>query len=271
MRKQLETLRGEIEEFQQTLEKTRDERAKLEENLKQNEKKISDLLKKIERIENEIDKGEQNIGRLENEREQLQAARAAQQTYIGKQIRAAWEMGRQGYLKVLLNQEDPHRLARILTYYDYINRARAERIARYTETIARLRHVGAEIQAQNRGLARDRQSLEARSRALVQARAGKEHALTALNRRIETTGAEMEKRVADRERLEALLERITRSIANLPTPGDAVPFASRKGELLLPAAGGVTDRFGSARNGGKLHWNGVFIEAGQGDPVHAIH
>lgn len=271
LRRQLETLQMEIRDFQNMLEQTRDARSDLEDKLKANEKRISELLKKIEEIEKEIREGEQNISRSKKERDELELARVQQQEHIARQIRAAWEIGNQGYLKVLLNQEDPHQIARMLTYYDYFNRARAERIEKYSETIAALRQVEDRIVRQNEALIADRQDLEARSRALVDARAEKEEALAALNRQIAETGSEMEKRLADRERLEALLETIIRGIANIPTPGDTAPFSTRKGELLLPVAGKITDKFGASRNAGSLRWNGLFIEATAGDPVHAVH
>lgn len=271
LQRELQTLRAEIEKFQQMLEETRNERSTLEENLKQNEKKISELMKRIEEIKAELKAGKENISRLEKERRQLDAARLEQQDFIKRQIRAAYEMGNQGYLKVLLNQEDPHRLARILTYYDYFNRARAERIRDYTDTIASLRDVERRLEHQNAQLVKDRQALEARSETLLDVRADKEESLAALNRQIEQTGTRLEKMIADRKDLEALLEKITRSIASLPEPTDTAPFASRKGELLLPVTGNVTDRFGSSRSTGSIRWNGVFIEAAAGEPVHAVH
>ena len=73
------------------------------------------------------------------------------------------------------------------------------------------------------------------------------------------------------ERLQALLDRITASIADLPTPGDTTPFVREKGKLLLPVSGRITDRFGTSRNNGKLRWNGIFIAAPRGAPVRAIH
>src|SRR6267142_3493566 len=55
--------------------------------------------------------------RVEQGREQnaLQAERAA----LGAQVRAAYMIGRQEQLKLLLNQSDPAGLGRTLTYYGY--------------------------------------------------------------------------------------------------------------------------------------------------------
>ncbi|MEX2489790.1 MAG: peptidoglycan DD-metalloendopeptidase family protein [Pseudomonadales bacterium] len=268
---QLEKLDREIKEYQEMLEETRDERSGLEQKLKENEKEISELLKEIEQMEQELKEGEENLSQLRDEQSKLESARMEQQTQIAKQIRAAWETGSQGYLKVLLNQEDPHQIARMLTYYDYFNRARADRIHEYTETIVALREVESRIETQNRRLARNREALETRSRALVIAREEKEKSLAALTRQIAQAGTEVEKLMEDREHLEKLLDKIDRSVVNLPKPSDTEPFASLQGDMLMPVSGNVTNPFGSDRSTGKLRWNGIFIEADEGEPVHAIH
>lgn len=271
MLEQLEKLQAEIKEYREMLEETRDERSSLEQNLEENEKEISELLKKIEQIENELEEGEENLSQLRDKQQELQRARSRQQAEIGRQIRAAWETGTQGYLKVLLNQEDPHEIARMLTYYDYFNRARADRISEFTDTIASLRKVEDRIEEENRRLARNRQDLEKRSEALAEARREKEKSIAALNREIAKTNSALEKRIEDRERLEGLLDKIDQSIANLPTPVDTAPFASMKGNMRMPVAGDITDHFGSSRSTGKLRWQGVFIRAEEGDAVHAVH
>jgi septal ring factor EnvC (AmiA/AmiB activator) len=271
LQEQIRNLEAEIKKFQETLNTTRDARAELEEKLESNEKAISDLLKKIEQLQQKLDEGKDRISSLRRKQGDLEKARTEQQSLIARQIRAAYEIGNQEYLKVVLNQEDPNQLARMLTYYDYFNRARAGQIERYRHTIVSLEQVTQEIVARNLALEADRLALKAEKSSLESTRAEKQKTLVALNQEIQRTGSEIDTRRKDRERLEALLERITAGAVNLPTPADTVPFASRKGKLLLPIAGAVTNRFGSPRNSGKLRWNGVFIAAERGQPVFAVH
>lgn len=271
LREQLQALESEIEEFREMLETTRGERAELEDTLEANEKEISEILKRIEEIQQKIETGENKVSSLNRQETSLERARAAQQTLIKAQIRAAWKLGDQEYLKVVLNQEDPAQLARMLTYYDFFNRARAEQIAAYRDTIASLAAVREDIRTENDQLTLARASMDNRRSALEAVRAEKKRTLTVLNREIARAGTELSIRERDRERLEALLERILASVVNLPTPRDTTPFADRKGELMLPVSGRVANPFGSLRTDGKLRWNGVFIEAERGTPVSAIH
>lgn len=271
LRKQLEQLEAEIAKFRDMLEQTRSDRAELEANLQQNEEEISEILQRMEEIRQALDRGEEKVSGLSRQERSLEQARNRQQVLIGKQIRAAYEIGRQEYLKVVLNQENPDRIARMLTWYDYFNEARAEQIAAYRQTIESLAQVRTKITRENARLRDNRKALNERRVALEEMRAEKQQNLTALNSAIREAGAEIEVREQDRERLEALLERITAGVVNLPTPGDTTPFADRKGELLFPVAGQVSNPFGSPRASGKLRWNGVFIEAHAGEPVNAVH
>ncbi|MDZ7685216.1 MAG: peptidoglycan DD-metalloendopeptidase family protein [Gammaproteobacteria bacterium] len=271
LRKQLKQLEAEIDKFRDMLQQTRSDRAELETNLEQNEEEISEILQRMEKIRHALDEGEEKVSGLNREERSLEDARMGQQALIKKQVRAAYEIGRQEYLKVVLNQEDPDRIARMLTWYDYFNEARAEQVAAYRQTIDSLRQVRTEIAHENTRLRQNRKALNERRAALEEARAKRQENLIALNAEIRKAGAEIEVREQDRERLEALLERITAGVVNLPTPGDTTPFVERKGQLLFPVAGQVSNPFGSPKASGKLRWNGVFIKADAGEPVNAVH
>ncbi len=271
LEKKLLELESEISTFKEMLDKTRGEKSGLESNLENNEKNINELLKKIQHIESDLTKGEDRIGRLLDEEKELQLAKSEQQQYIANQIRAAYKIGNQEYLKVLLNQENPNQISRMLTYYDYFNRARAKQIQTYSQTIEQLQNVTNLIDSENQILEKNGLRLQLERSELVLVQAKKRKVLVALNKEISATGMEIEKLVADRLQLEQLIQRIQAGISNLPTPADAVPFESRKGQLLLPVAGQISHRYGNRRNAGKLTWSGLLINAAEGEPVYAVH
>lgn len=271
LEEKLQELESEINKFKEMLDKTRGEKSSLESNLEYNEKNINDLLKKIQNIESDLTEGEDRIGRLLDEERELQLAKSEQQQYIADQIRAAYKIGDQAYLKVLLNQEDPNQISRMLTYYDYFNRARAEQIQAYNQTIEQLQSVTKLIDSENQILANNGLKLQLERSELMLVQATKRKVLVALNKEISATGMEIEKLVADRLQLEQLIQRIQARISNLPTPADVVPFESLKGQLLLPVAGQISHRYGTRRNAGKLRWSGLLINAAEGEPVYAVH
>lgn len=271
LEQKLSDLEVEISKFKQLLDKTNSQRSSLEDNLRTNEKAISELLKKIEQMQREIHQGETTINTLRQEKSGLETARLQQQNYLITQLRAAYEIGNQPYMKVLLNQEDPSQLDRMLTYYQYFSRARAEQIARYRGTIEQLNQVTGNLEAENLGLQQNRALLLTQKQQLQLVRVDKQQSLTELKLEIASTGSEIQKLSQNRQELEALLEKINSSIAALPSPTDMVSFESRKGKMQLPVAGKILSSYGSQRSNAKLKWRGILIEAKEGDPVYAIH
>ncbi len=271
LKQELESLEAEIAKFQELMKNTENQKSDLEDTLEVNEKSIGRILKKIKQIQEDLVRSEDKLSSLTGEQNQLNKQKAIQQDHIIQQIRASHELGNQQYLKVVLNQEDPNQLARMLTYYDYFNRARLERIESYEATIAELDIIEAKITAQVLSLNNQQMQLDEQKSGLLVVQAQKELVLVALNEEISRTGDAIEKRESDRERLEALLERIVAGIANLPTSADAVPFSNMRGNLFLPAAGKIIRTFGARRSEGKLRWDGVLIKTDEGEPVHSIH
>lgn len=268
---QLKDLQSQIAKFQKMLNETKGQKAGLEKHLKQNEKRIGDLMQQIGTIKKKLTQGEKKITSLKGEQHSLEQAKAKQQQLIALQIRAEYRMGNEQYLKVVLNQQNPNAVSRMLTYYKYFNRARVAQIKTYRGTINQLEQVTQQLASQNQQLDADRLARKQQQKALQTTQAARQKTLLALNARIHATGSEISTRVKDKERLETLLEHITESIVNLPTPDNTVPFAKEKGKLLLPVSGQIAHHFGTAKNNGKLRWEGIFISAPVGTQVKAIH
>ncbi len=267
----LKELEAEISKYKELLQSTEGEKSDIEATLEKNEKGISDLINKIEDIEKELDTNQDKVSSLESRQSELLGAKEEQQYYIEQQIRAAYEIGNQEYLKVLLNQEDPGEMARMLTYYDYFNEARAAQINNYNEVLIELDRVTLALTEQMTVLQENRLALDIQRQNLSAAQREKQATLRALIAQIKSTGSEITKLTEDQGRLEQLLDKLQNSLANIPTPGDATPFSNMRGKLVLPVAGKISHKFGHRRNQGKMKWQGVFIDAPEGDPVYAVH
>lgn len=269
--KELDALEAEIEKFKQMLKRTEGERSDLESSLESNEQDINQILKRIQSIQTDLKKGENKLSSLSNEQADLLDKKASQQTRIAQHLRAAYELGRTPQLKVLLNQEDPQKLERMMSYYQAINAARIAEIETYERTMAQLANLEVLIAEQNDEL-RDKSMQLSRERSgLLEVRKSKQEVLALLNAEIAAAGNELEQKLEDRARLDELISRITAGIGNLTAQTDTRPFAEMRGNLLLPVSGQIAREFGSRRADGKLRWNGLLIAAREGDPVHAVH
>ena len=160
--KQIERTQKDIAELKKTLSGIQEEKSGVQKQLKSTETQMGDLEKQVKALQEELEKSEKELQRLDEEKKKLQGARLEQQRLIGIQARAAYQSGREEYLKLLLNQEHPEKFSRTLTYYDYINRARLEQLNAFNETLRQLENVERDITAQKSQQLAQQQDLEAR-------------------------------------------------------------------------------------------------------------
>ena len=268
---QLKALEKEISNYKETLDSTQGQKSEIEATLERNEQGINKLINEIDTIEKELDTTNDKVSWLTERQKELLTVKSEQQYYIQQQVRAAYEIGSQEYLKVLLNQEDPNEIARMLTYYDYFNQARSRQIESYNLTLLDLDRVTQELAEETLVLESQRRALGAQQKSLASVQKEKQMTLKVLISQISTTGSALLKLEQDRGRLEQLLDKLEESLASLDAPRSAQPFAGMQGKLLLPVEGRISHRFGNQRNQGKLRWHGIFIDAAEGESVYAVH
>lgn len=267
----LKALKKEISNYKETLDSTQGQKSEIDATLERNEQGINKLINEIDTIEKELDTTNDKVSSLTEKQKELLTVKSEQQYYIEQQVRAAYEIGSQEYLKVLLNQEDPNEIARMLAYYDYFNQARSRQIESYNLTLLDLDRVTQELAEETVVLESQRRALGAQQKSLANVQKEKQMTLKALINQISTTGSALLKLEQDRGRLEQLLDKLQESLANLDAPRNAQPFAGMQGKLLLPVEGRISHRFGNHKNQGKLRWHGIFIDAAEGESVYAVH
>jgi septal ring factor EnvC (AmiA/AmiB activator) len=200
-------------------------------------------------------------GGLETQRQQLR-----------RQIRASYVMGRQEYPKMLLNQENPAGVARVLTYYQYLNRARAERITDIQASLSRIEALERQIREQSQELEALRATQQEQKTTLEISRARRSELLASLSHEVRGHSQEIERLHADEKRLEQLIEELKTVLPEttpLP-PGGEKHFARLRGRLPLPARGRIIARYGAQKNVGNLKWRGLFIAGHEGQNVIAV-
>ena len=271
VRKQIEALEADIRQFQQLLEETQSARSALEKALQGSELEISTILQRIDEIESELKEGQETVESLQEDQVMLNHRKQSQQAQIKAQIRSAWQLGQQSQIKLVLNQDDPHQVTRLLKFHEYVTRARADDVGRFRATLKQLGAITQQINRENAVLRDRRDQLVQQRETLRDAEVERKNTLARLNAEIKRAGADITKRRQDREQLEQLLERITAGGVYIPDASDDLPFAARKGKLAWPIAGRIRHSFGNARSDGKLRWDGTLIAAPQGTPVQSVH
>jgi septal ring factor EnvC (AmiA/AmiB activator) len=229
---------------------------------------IHDARERLAAVRERRGRTETRLKELQQERVEAERKVASQREALGAEVRVAYMNGRQEQLKMLLNQDDPARLGRTLSYYGYLSRARSERITAINEQLAHLELLAESIteEAQRLAIAEDEHAREVA--ALADARAERAQTLAKVKSQLKSRNDELARLQREARSLEQLIEQLRRAIEDFPQLADQ-PFQRVKGRLPWPVKGKVLARFGQLRAGGPLRWQGVVIAAQRGTQVRS--
>lgn len=270
-REQLKALKNRIQSVQRELNSSREKRSSEQKALREVETRLGQLQRQLRDSARALSEQNAQLEELAARKRKLTAQRQNQQQLIEKQILAAYQLGQEKKLKMLLNQESPETINRALVYYDYFNRARAQQIEQYRQTIDELTALEPAIQSKSAELNETRQTLKRQEAKLAEQQAQRQATLAALDSRINSRDQKLQAMHAEQDDLLKLLQAIEEEVASISLPDSYSPFHTLKGKLPWPAAGKHLNRFGSSRDGSALTWNGIEIAARKGSDVKAIH
>lgn len=268
---ELNQVKQRIEKLQRQLRKDQGKKTKAESALQSIESKMGTLFNELSRINQQLRSSENTLVALEKQHKQLTEARTKQKTKLSADLKATYSQGRKEYLKMLLNLEEPERLSRISRYYDYVQKARFERIQSFNVTLNALKETSLSQDKERGKLAQLKDNLEHQKIALDSAQAKRQKALASAKQSIKNTDQALAQLNADQKRLQKLLNEVQNALADLPVGSGKVAFKKRKGQLIWPTTGPIKHRFGQQRAQGRLKWNGIVIKNKSGAKVKAIH
>ena len=189
---------------------------------------------------------------------------------LSAQLRAAYLMGRNEPLKLLLNQRNPAEFGRNLAYYGYFGRLRASQIASINENILKIDELDAQIEAEDLQLAQLEEDRRTGLEELDTARKQRGRVLANLEKESRSRSASLKRLETQQAQLEQLLRDLNRALADSTPVDPNDPFGKLRGKLAWPVAGKLTAGFGDTRTGA-VRWNGLMIAADRGSPVKAVH
>lgn len=210
---QLDATRQDIVELQKVLRKLEAEKSGVQKDLKATETDIGTLEKQVEALQESLKKTEGELERLDLEKKKLQSARLEQQRLIAIQARSAYQNGREEYLKLLLNQQNPERFARTLTYYDYLSKARLAQLHAFNQTLKQLAGVEQDIARQQAQLLAERGNLDSRRQELEAVRSERRQVLAKLNADMKDRDQKLQARQQDQAELGKVLKTIEETLA----------------------------------------------------------
>ena len=266
---QLQALNTRIQALQAQRHTTRSEYDRLQQLLQLSEEEIGNTADKLSALTEELNDKQHILTDLRNRQQNQHIQLAQQRKILAQQIRAAYMVGRQDYLKLWLNQQDPFAVGRVLGYYDYFNRARVQQIEIINKSLEQIQLLERTIQQQTIELNRVLSHQGSKREELAGNYQERQQILTQLANTLEAQDQELKKLQEDKQHLESLLGGLSEVSKVIPPPASNVNFAQLKGQLPKPTTGQVFKQFGESLIG-SLKSQGMMFKAGLGDKVNAV-
>jgi septal ring factor EnvC (AmiA/AmiB activator) len=268
---ELEQLRGRIKSLQADLQNNRKKKTRAEQRLEAVERKISSSTRALKSVDAELTAVRAQLQHLQYESRAAAGDVRFQAGRLADEARAAYAMGRQQQVKLLLNQEQPAAMGRMLTYFTYLSRARTERIETMRTTIDRLNALETDIDLQTQNLVDLRDTQKDGFDTLQSQKNQRKQLIASLSGQLAAQGNELEHLQENEKQLQALVYSLQELLSDIPPDANQHrPFKSLKGKLRWPAKGHLSRRFGTQRGSSGLTWQGVLITAPEGGQVRAV-
>jgi septal ring factor EnvC (AmiA/AmiB activator) len=268
--------------MQREMDKTSESKSEAADSLRESERAISNSNRKLAQLAAQQHTADIKLINLQAQQQRQSSNMAGQQILLGKLLYQQYLGGKQEYLKLLLNNQNPNQVVRDIQYYQYIARARAAWLAVLRNDLAALDTASRAILEQRSELALLRTDQAAQKLILEKEQRARKRMLIKISKQLHQQRREINHLQHDESRLAQLVDKLTKMLAqpkskslfrndNLPDNHfDGSPFDQLKGLLTLPVRGEVTNRFGALRTDSSVRWKGLFLKAPSGQAVKAI-
>lgn len=276
--RQLKNIKSEISTVERGIRVNKKRRDQSRQQLEATERNIAAQERALKSTETRISEKQGEIKRLEQRAGVLRTSFERHYQMLARHSQANIALGKPGYLKILLNQEDVSSLDRNQVYLDYINKARLSSIQEVRNDLTELGLVRERIVSESEQLKTLREQQASQQEQLNREKERYAMMIAGLDRDITSQGKKLEQLKADAAKLQDLIARLQReseaSKKKRPPPDKSYttppPVRAKGGSLPWPVDGRLLASYGSSRELGSLKWQGVVIGAQEGEDVRAI-
>ncbi len=266
---ELKALKSEIEKVSSQVRTDKAARDRLARELRTAEMSVSDVRRSLDDLRVQRTENARKRAALAEDKRKRQADLARERESLAGQLRAAYLIGSEEPLKLLLNQKDPSRAGRMFAYYSYFGRARAEQIDRINAGLREIEQLDQDMAATDERVAAIEAQRKAELGKLDTARAQRGKVLASLQTEAKERAESLERMKREQGALEKLLTELKRAIQRFP-PDNNTEFGRLRGKLAWPVQGRLAARFGETR-GGSVKWDGVLLSVERGAEVRAVY
>ncbi|MBP6366243.1 MAG: peptidoglycan DD-metalloendopeptidase family protein [Nitrosomonas sp.] len=278
----LTVLRERIQSLQKELASKETLKQVTSEALQETEHAIHSINQKLTKLLEKDRKANEDFKQLQAQYQQIKNEIELERNQLEKLLYHQYLKGQQDYFRLVINQKDPHQIARDLHYYKKFSLAAAESIKdlqNHQNQIQDLTHASHQKKQEIITI----QSEYSTQRQKLEQAKNKHHAMLAqISGQITQQQQEINKLQSDEKRITNLVNEINKLLvqeksrntsinSKLPDASTTgIPFSSLRGKLNLPVRGKLLNSFGGQRSGKHVMWKGLFIQSPNGSDVKAI-
>ena len=265
--KKLQQVQAQIKQQREALQKQINKQSSLQDVFKAAELRVAEFALQITQTQHRLASVNAKSAELQREQQSLIEQKQQQQGILAEMVRTAYLSGKHDYAKLLLNQEDPAQLERLITYYRRLNDARVEQLQEIQTVMRRLTEIAGLLAQQKRELAQLKEQQQTDRKQLLSSQLERKAALNKLNKNINSDKQKLQRLQKDEDRLTSAIAQAKQNAER--NPERLAGLYRLKKKLKWPTNGGLSRTFGQRRSGA-LRWKGVVIDGRLGSRVNSI-
>jgi septal ring factor EnvC (AmiA/AmiB activator) len=239
--------------------------------LSKTSKAIGNSRKALTQTQKKLDSLERKLTDIRSQQQTLKANIRVQRHEIQQLLIAVYKNQDNNQLKMLLSQDSPEHLSRMLTYHEHFQSHQLEKIRSFQNLISEQKTLEIQLTENLVAVQETKTQQQAQQNKLLVQKQDQQKQIKQLKHSISSETSQLKKKQADQKRLNALLTEMRKALEDINKLGEATPFKKSKGKMPWPVKGRIVRSFGSAIAGGKMTSDGVLIKANAGKAVKAIH
>ena len=277
-RQKLSEVNKDITNMQKMLKEIQDKHSSVELSLKKSEQEIKNLREEIVDLKDNIDQKELQKKRHQSERTRLEKEKITGLSFLDATLKSAYiSEGADDPLKILLNQDTPASLTRLVTYYNYFSASQTETIKNIELTLEQLEETDKRLTDITQGLAYQHQQLNKKHEIMEKKTNEREQLAAKLKKEVSQRSRQLARLESERVGLNNIISSLDKKKSSFWGGGaESTPttnsFKGQQGQISWPVQGKVIYHFNERRkNTDKLRWQGIYIQLREGSPVKAVY
>lgn len=268
---ELKQLNAEIDKLRQTIEVKENSRSIYNRQLRHIEKEIGELSAQIRKSSQAVKVKQMALSQLQKNKRIIQQNISDYNRQLSQQMHAAYTLGKQERIKLLFSQQNASSLQRNLTYYEYFSNYRVKQIDASTRIYDQLLDNEKETIRTKNELESVLAQQQSQKEKLGSDQAQRKKIVASLEIELTKQGKYLTRLEEDAQHLKQLIDSLSAILVENPEDEKSTQrFDDLRNRLAWPVKGQVKNLYGKNKPPSSLRWQGVIIQANQGNNVRAV-